>query len=263
MKKIKIILMVLSFLFLVQCKNTIFTDCITFTLPQWPPEDSSVYPELAFWKITICADNKTVVKKHLPQTKELDFTIKKNSLFCITALPITYIDKNYCSFFNCAGAVYPFMKNHSDIISVTWEQGFAAAVIESLYCGSTQASDKEMFLKSFNWPRFLDEINCRENYNPWLCDKTRIITAIADKNFNINLLNQKNFTINSDLILPERLLSQYIPENQKILETGQICVSKQMQNFFSSQNLCIIINGDSDKNYSADYIFMPIYIEDL
>ena len=262
MKKIKILLLTLCVVFSVQCRNTFFTDDITFTFPEWPPEKDD-YPELAFWKITICSNNQTVVKTCSPETKELDFTISKNSLFCITVLPVTYNEKFTCSFFYCAGAVYPFMKTHNDVIPITWKQGFTSDVIQTLYRGSTSGIRKEAFLMSFNWTKFIDTIKYKEDFNPWLCDKTKIVTAIAGKSFNVNLFNQKNFIIKADSISPQRILSPYIPENQRIIETNSLCVSMLKQNFFSSQNLCIIINGDSDKNYSADYIFMPIYIEDL
>ena len=76
------------------------------------------------------------------------------------------------------GAIFPLNTE------LSFQNGFAASVLYSLYMGSScgNATDVQEFLTRFNWQKF--EQTCLEkSADPWLLDKERIMKAISSGKF--------------------------------------------------------------------------------
>lgn len=73
------------------------------------------------------------------------------------------------------GAIYPFSTK------LRAEDGFAASILQELYCTCTKTETLDYNIKHFNWQKFMEL--CREYENPWLINRNRIITAIKAGKF--------------------------------------------------------------------------------
>ena len=103
------ILLASSFLFW-SCKHSEpfrEKDDVRFILPKWPPEygAESLYPKLTGWLITTNDICNQPVK---PDVKEIEFSVRKNSPFYVMAQPVTQSSQGECTFFHCAGGLYPY-----------------------------------------------------------------------------------------------------------------------------------------------------------
>ena len=282
---ILIIFLLVSSIVFLACQNDYAMNeenDIHFILPEWPPEygDQTLYPELTGWLITTNKVRNQLVKADI---KEIEVSVTKNKPFYLIAQPVTKSYHGDCTFFHCAGGLYPYcyervgnsMTKQKGSVNVTWDQGFCAYIMDSLFLpenGLHQKKEREQYLASFNWKKYSETIQTKtedskaENppkvfYNPWHTDLSAIKQGIAYKTFSATLLNQKN-CFSATLDNP-RVLAPYIPENEIIHNYSQVSLKKDEENYFSVNNQYqMIIRGSSVKNLSTDYIFLPIIIEE-
>lgn len=268
------ILLASSFL-LLSCKHSESfreKDDVRFILPKWPPEygDESLYPELTGWLITTKEVRNQLVN---PNVQEINFSVRKNSPFYVMAQPVTQSSLGECTFFHCAGGLYPYCYEGS--VNLTWEQGFSACIMDSMLFTENSLYAKEMredYIASFNWKKFSETIQAKtENaatgnppkafYNPWQANISAVKQGIAYRNFSAGLLNQVNCF--SATLENNKALSSYIPENQIIHNYSQFSLKKNEENYFSVNNQYqMIIRGSSAKNLSTEYVFLPIIIKE-
>ena len=118
-------------------------------------------------------------------------------------------------FFYPAGCIYPYSKN------LTWLQGFSSSLLYDFYYHSKYSGNSgeisETFASCFNWKKLCEEVEKRdflkkesgENseqdpFNPWLLDRTEILSSIENSVFSVNLLKlSKTKNISREEILEE------------------------------------------------------------
>lgn len=91
------------------------------------------------------------------------------------------------------GAVFPWCR------SVSLWQGFSADVLRDFYMHSTRAGNSDKVMKSFasryNWSKFCETVENfyakDEFYNPWMLNRTKIMEALQDGAFSVNLLKMQ------------------------------------------------------------------------
>lgn len=260
---------------------------VFFELPQWPPENSSFYPELSRWQITVtCGEFHE--KFYTDQTM-FAFTIKNNEPFCISARPVTLTsDGQETLFFMPCGTIYPYEWCTEKPMNLTWESGFECYIFETLFNSKkeTGVTTEHMieFLKSFNWKKLNKAISEKQEqskseiesesdekhifFNPWLLDTYQLMDNLSYGTFKPAFLNMKNVTSLSisklEPYTQENLLSSYIPENENLWENGQIVVKKNKLQYFScNTDFAVTILYSSSKKMSLGYVFMPIFKEEI
>ena len=245
---------------------------VSISLPDWPPQsqaaapDNQEYPPLSRWKITIAKSDGTSVFYTSPNNT-IEITIQKNCPFSIQAQPITLLQNgSECIYFHQAGFVYPSSSQNK----ASWEQGFAAFIIEGLYknCrqnGITQGQAAR-YVSTFNWQKMISV--SQEKSNPWLCDSGLIIKNLSEETFRASLLTPSScYQLSLQKIYEKTrlvVLSPYIPENQKIAQNGQITIKKDFPTLLSDvKDFGIFITYLSAKNIHIEYIYIPIYKEEI
>ncbi len=261
-------------------------DTITVSLPLWPPKNNTSneskitteYPELLHWVLKSANSTKIESKIITKETKNLTFTVTKNQPFVISLLPIT---ENKISYFMPAGYIYPFNANSPEI---TWEQGFLATQMTKILQSKTETGvSKEHitdFLHSFNWKKAQETIEKKiydqeDFYNPWLIDTKLFLENLSYGYFKSSYLNITNcYTYDLETLLQEEdffktpngklnVLSSFIPENQKLANTGKMKFKKNQPQLISdAKQMGVVITGQSSKKVSKEIIFLPIFIED-
>ena len=309
-----------------------FEDAIQSQAETWPCQ--STYPKLAKWIIRIRGEdvdekmevfvdgldgsesNTVGLNENTCDISTTPFSINlevaKNKPLSITATPITMNKNNQpVEFFKCAGAIYPqnyevvnnkgkFWQGNKGNVQMSWENGFSAQLMQTLYDSAAQSSyDEQMiqdFIARYNWKKMQQyiqgqidsfeenmqaEMNIQTNantqatslpmfYNPWLLDMQTVLEKIAMQGFTATALNLKNsfqislkdklYRENSELIA---VMSSFVPENQIIQKYGTISLAKDKASLFSLDNLYgVIFTGTSAKNVSIEYVFLPIFIND-
>lgn len=250
-------------------------ETIRIQLPSWQTEPE--YPPLSRWKITL-AQNTGIKTFHCTPGSTIKITTQKNCPFSIQALPVTLLnDGNECTYFHPAGFIYP-SENPPE---ATWEQGYTAFIMESLYrqCQKNgfSAPESARYVSTFNWAKMNAQIqekitksiqDEKKFYNPWLCDTGRIIKNLCDETFRTSLLTPSNCYQISTAALQKQygisVLSPFIPENQTISKTGQITIKKDNPIFLSdAKEFGLFISYLSAKNVQIEYIYIPIYKEEI
>ena len=153
-----------------------------------------------------------------------------------------------------------------------------------------QSGDTAWVVSTFNWKKAQETIDKKiaeskespanpdegvtKFYNPWLIPSPPVLENISVSQFKSSLLNLTGchaITIEtlqkltaSNLAPPPPLLSSFIPENSCLMEKNQFTVRKD-SNFLvsSAKKHGILITFHSTKNISLEFIFLPIYIEDI
>ena len=245
-------------------------ESISISLPDWPPQSQlevpADYPPLFRWKITLAKSDGTSVFYTSPNNT-IEITIQKNCPFSIQAQPITLLQNgNECIYFHPAGFVYPSSSQNK----ASWEQGFAAFIMEGLYknCrqnGITQGQAAR-YVSTFNWQKMISV--SQEKSNPWLCDSGLIIKNLSEETFRASLLTPSScYQLSLQKIYEKTglvVLSPYIPENQKIAQNGQITIKKDFPMLLSDvKEFGIFITYLSAKNIHIEYIYIPIYKEEI
>ena len=309
-----------------------FEDAIQSQAETWPCQ--STYPKLAKWIIRIRGEdvdekmevfvdgldgsesNAVGLNENTCDISTTPFSINlevaKNKPLSITATPITLNKNNQpVEFFKCAGAIYPqnyevvknkgkFWQGNKGNVQMSWENGFSAQLMQTLYDSAAQSSyDEQMiqdFIAGFNWKKMQQyiqgqidsfeenmqaEMNMQTNadtqatslpifYNPWLLDIQTVLEKIAMQGFTATALNLKStfqislkdklYRENRELIA---VMSSFVLENQIIQRYGIISLAKDKESLFSLDNLYgAIFTGTSAKNVSIEYVFLPIFIND-
>lgn len=204
--------LVTAAIFLSSCSQTLEQEDILFTLPQWPSQkDGENFPPLCFWEISLF-DGTEKIKFTLEKDRnsfsisETEFSPEKNGFFTVTARPITLSpQKEETAFFKAAGTVYPHLAlssktkgTQSPAMELTWQDGFTAFIADQILepdkTGLYREDQRRNFCRHFNWKKFSDclkEKGKDASYNPWLCDKARIVSSICGKRFSQVYLNVK------------------------------------------------------------------------
>ena len=257
-----------------QNSSTGFEEGLEISLPAWPPENATLeeYPPLSRWKLTITSAGSQTVQ--FTESSTISISVKKNRPLCITAAPLTLLQNGKeCSYFKPAGYIYPC--EHSN---AGWEQGFLASTMEKLFMeGITEGYSPveiEYLISTFNWKKAQDSIDKKISsetkafYNPWLLSQSAIIEGITSQNFKSTLLNPTGFVtlectalnLNSGTVL----LSSFIPENNINITGKQFTVIKNTPILIAdAKKYGLFITYKSSKNISLEYIYLPIYIEDV
>lgn len=245
-------------------------ESISISLPDWPPQSQlevpADYPPLSRWKITLAKSDGTSVFYTSPNNT-IEITIQKNCPFSIQAQPITLLQNgNECIYFHPAGFVYPSSSQNK----ASWEQGFAAFIMEGLYknCRQNGISQGQAarYVSTFNWQKMISV--SQEKSNPWLCDSGLIIKNLSEETFRASLLTPSScYQLSLQKIYEKTrlvVLSPYIPENQKIAQNGQITIKKDFPTLLSDvKDFGIFITYLSAKNIHIEYIYIPIYKEEI
>lgn len=267
-------------------------ETVTVRFPVWPPQDdfNEQYPPLSRWKITVRAAD--ISESFYTNEERAAVCINRNRPFCMIVQPITVLDDaKESDFFKPAGFIYPWdMENESSegSAAATWEQGFLARQMNKLFCDGKEnhipAEETEYLISTFNWKKAAQTIEKKAaegTYNPWLQDSSKILEGITAQDFKAGVLNIKGSGVfgshpgsgvshqGSGAAAPPgtpALLSSYIPENARQSETGCLTIKKGEATLFSltSPNTTgVLVKYESAKKVSLEFIFLPIYIEDI
>ncbi|MCK9170722.1 MAG: hypothetical protein M0P01_09935 [Treponema sp.] len=250
---------------------TIRTESVTFTLPVWPPEDMVPYPPLLYWDIQFCSGNLSgTCRVFVQDTADTSFSIKTEAdIPCaVTAQPVTRIADSNQAFFSPAGCIYPAES------TISWENGFPAAVCMQLYRSSeTDAAETSVCLANFNWKKFCSTLAAKETaygaeWNPWMLDKTAVCTAIAARSFGAALLTVKNyFSIKAEILTHRtdtgmQFIPRYIPLFKRQRETETILLRKGAANFYLyNMQQIAIITGTGSSNLTLEITSVPLYTQ--
>lgn len=171
-----------------------------------------------------------------------------------------------------AGYLYTHTTKEAD-----WKQGFLASIMQRLFSETlSQASSPveiEYMISTFNWKKAQESIEnkiIQSNklfYNPWLLSKPRFIEGITSQGFKATLLNASGSTA-VEVSIAEKpvplLLSSFIPENSFIANKNQFTLIKNTPYLIGDgHKYGIFITYKSAKNISLEFIYLPIYIEDI
>ena len=257
-------------------------ESVKVTFPDWPPLDdcSEAYPPLSRWKVTVCT--LEFQDSFYTDGNFTEISIKKNRPFCMTVQPLTLLQDNKESdFFKPAGFIYPW--NMENECRATWEQGFSAHLMKKLFSDGKQShipgNETEYLISTFNWKKVCETIEKKINeskddaakkdkpfYNPWLLDSQKILEGICTQDFKAAVLNlQSCYSVSHKKSAPA-VFSSFIPENTEILQNNRLTVKKGENQLFCLQELNtlgLLVNYQSAKNISLEFIFLPIYIEDI
>lgn len=255
------------------CGCRLFTESpaeesLTITLPVWPPEASlsSSYPPLSRWHIIIASGEEE--QSFYTTSGQVSVSSKKNRPFCILAWPLTLLDnRKECSYFLPAGYLYTQTSKEAD-----WNQGFLAYIMKTLFSEGLSQSlspvDVEYLISTFNWKKAQETIDNKISqsdklfYNPWLISKAQLLEGISSQAFNSSLLNASGSTA---LEAPApHLLSSFIPENSFAASKNQFTALKNTPLLIGDgHKYGIYVTYKSAKNISLEFIYLPIYIEDI
>lgn len=281
MKHLFFSLLITFCLIFTACKNMQNSpeeDSICITLPSWPPKQDGAdnYPPLSRWQINIySAEHQQVFYTY---KDSIMVNTKKNRPFCITAQPITFLQNGYeCAYFKPAGYLYPFSSENK----ATWEQGYLSftmsMIFKEAFDDCLSPVDIEYFISTFNWKKAQSSIETKIYsdselfYNPWLIPYSKLIESISSGTFKASVLNltgsvplDLNFLNNYIGKQSNMLLSSFIPENHTLHQKKQFTVMKNSPILIADSNCFgLFINYKSSKNISLEFIYLPIYIEDI
>jgi len=245
------------------------TEEVTFILPQWPPQSELKiqYPVLSKWLVQV--EGPDISQEFFTDETKLEITLPKNIPCSITAAPIT----NTTSFFYPAGTIYPYEITTELEQKLTWENGYVATLMQSIYKSPIEtgitSEHIQNFQKSFNWKKCQDYIQKQINsegekfYNPWQINTQALLENLCYASFSTTYLTPKNiYTVSLDtagLLQCKSVLSRYIPENQNIIENKVLTLQKnKMELFMCEEKYCAQITCSSSKKVSVAYTYLPI-----
>lgn len=250
-------------------------ESLELSLPQWPPQDSftEAYPPLSRWQIQFTGAEEQ--NSFFTTDSTVRVQVKKNRPFCIIAQPVTFTsDSNECTYFKPAGYLYTEASH-----KITWEQGYLAGIMKKLFreglAEYNSPVDVEYYAGTFNWKKAQETIDKKINssslfYNPWLLSDTVVLEGISSRSFKASLLNSTGCTalpastLTSNLPSDYIFLSSFIPENFSLSEKKQFTVMKNSPIIIGDgSNSGYFVTYKSSKNISLEFIYLPIYIEDI
>lgn len=259
---------------------------IELALPVWPPEQKNcAYPELDFWLIEYETAEKSGTMRVCAFQKTVTFSVPENKSAAFSARPVTKCSSGSTLFFKGAGCVYP--QNTSSFL---WNQGFAADILASLYKASNDREKTAELLSVFNWQKFINTLTKKENdallkiqtasqqqmekevypayCNPWMLNKQKILSAIADQSFTAASLTFPNaITLSPEdeiLQIPggiKNFVSPYIPENEVFQKFNFLTIIKKTESgslFLYGSSIALFtvtLNGNPELTVCA----IPLY----
>lgn len=274
----------LFFLFF-SCRTELFNknEELTIELPSWPED----LPQLEFYLIKINSSQTLQEEVFLLKDKSFSLDMKKNQPLSLQAFPVTRLppqedsqqailqDSQLIQFFKPAGAIYPYDYDYqSKKMTLYWEGGYSASLINQLFeqrkLSDLSPQEINEFIKSFNWKK-LNSLLCKKSqedfYNPWHINTENLLTNLSQNNFSQSLAAPVYVypvkTADLSLSSPSSFYSSYVPENQLIKEEETFYIKKDLGQLFLYQNLGAYISFKSAKNISLEWIYMPIFKEDL
>ncbi len=275
--------LLLFFLFF-SCRTELFNknEELTIELPSWP----EALPKLEFYLIKINSSQSLQEEVFLLKDKSFCLDMKKNQPLSLQAFPVTRLpqedsqqailpDSQLIQFFKPAGAIYPYDYDYqSKKMTLYWEGGYSASLINQLFeqrkLSDLSPQEINEFIKSFNWKK-LNSLLCKKSqeafYNPWHINTENLLTNLSQNNFSQSLADPVYVypvkTADLSLSRPSSFYSSYVPENQLIKEEETFYIKKDLPQLFLYQNLGAYISFKSAKNISLEWIYMPIFKEDL
>ncbi len=273
------VLIITLFLPLCSCSQALDAaaeESICISLPSWPPQDALAesYPQLTRWHITIA--NAREEKSFYTSENTVLIHTKKNRPFCLLAQPLTLLfDNKECAYFQPAGYLYPAENMLTSASCASWEQGFIAHIMKTVFSEGRAESlspvEAEYLVSIFNWKKAQQSIEKKLSqddkffYNPWLIPQRPLLEGITTQSFKTSLLNTTGSVSLETSNLPAiSYLSTFIPENQFLAARNQITVIKNVPLLLGDgKKSGIFITYKSTKNISLEFIYLPIYIEDI
>lgn len=267
----------------------------------------SIFPAVSRWHIKI--EGEDCSEDFFVEDSKFYVSLKTKRLTGITAFPLTegssvpgetsgentgnfVVDSKMCDgdfvagdkkevlFFCCAGTVLPycdFCKNEFFEISLNWEDGFCAYVLQKVFEGAFKSRrESSDFVTKFNWKKMLEtvrskiesselEFECGDNnqgifYNPWLLDLETVVQKITDGSFTVSCLGVKSVLSIDCAEAAKKLVSAFVLENAVIQKYGRVCIKKSGINLFMTDNSKgVMITGNKEKNLSVRSVYMPIF----
>ena len=260
--------------------NTPAEENLLIYLPEWPPvadgtETSPAYPPLSRWLIQITGAE--FQNRYYTTGASVSVNIKKNRPFCITAQPITILqDGSETLYFKPAGYFYPASEQNN----ITWEQGYLAQIMQKMFLNCIEEYmppvDIEYHVSTFNWKKAQETIQKKLDssstlfYNPWLISESKLLQSITSHSFKATLLNATGCaalpvtTLTQSSAEPAFFLSSFIPENFSLNQKNQFTVMKNSPIIIGDgSKYGYFVTYKTTKNISLEFIYLPIYIEDI
>ena len=161
------------------------------------------------------------------------------------------------------------------VSTFNWKK--AQETIQSKIEGSTDAPTETTEALSGNAASATTPAPTPLFYNPWLLPQAEVLEAITTHNFKTSVLSLTGCAAltTEQLKLPSmaqnpgttsapQLLSSFIPENIPLLQKNQFTVMKNSPIMISDgKKLGVFVTYKSAKNISLEFIYLPIYIEDI
>ena len=259
-------------------------DSIELCLPQWPPAapaDTTAptppYPALSRWHIRVTGAEAQY--SFYTTASAVPLSTKKNRPLCVTAQPVTFLENGReCAYFKPAGYMYPFTQK------ISWEQGYLASLMQKLFCQGQEEClspvELEYLISTFNWKKAQETIEkklavCTESsetstssqlfYDPWLIPETPILEGITARAFKASFLNNTGCAALPLSALPApAYFSSFIPENFSLSQKNQFTVLKNSPIIIGDgTKYGYFVTYKTAKNISLEFIYLPIYIEDI
>lgn len=199
----------------VSCSQEI-SSAAEIPLPEWPPENSSEWPEIQSWNIILTDADGSKNFSVSADKKFLELEISGSGPVSVLAEPVSSDFKFFCP----AGTVLPFEKEFS------WEGGFTADCLKKFYLSAAQRNSKsaaENYASKFNWQKITRTLKEKAEknsvfYNPWLLDQEKILVSIENGTFTAAKLSlKKTCALSKSEVFsgfPEdKIFSDYVPQN--------------------------------------------------
>ena len=273
----------LSLLHISSChQNSILQteDEVTIKFPDWSPQITQTsWPSLSRWKVSFQSPYES--KTWYTVEKEINFKVTKNIPCSFVFTPITILEGgNESSYFYPAGFIYPYSFKGGEIQNGSWEEGFLASIMQRVILSKKESGiseeNMENFLLSFNWKKaetiieenLLESKESQNFYNPWLIDSQKLLENLSCKKFSSTLLNTTSVYYFSKNQLfsgkEEKFLTPFVPQNEYLQVYNQIPLKKNCPTLIGDgKKEAFIFTVKSAKNISREFIYMPIYFEEL
>ncbi len=192
--------LILSALFLwatfLGCAFFSTTIILTVELPQIPGHWREAFGDISFL-LTFPNPEGGVSEKIIPsRSDQLEIRILKRNNLPVLVYPLV---KNQTITLPPAGSIYPLLLSggESEILRLTWKQGFAAQIIFRLWLSGMDVS-------GLNSERLTREITARSGGDPWSLDFAGIVLKLSQGDFRVTAI-KKTAGWNVELIPGEGL----------------------------------------------------------
>lgn len=251
-------------------------ESVTFTLPEWPPENNAGWPPLSGWDIWYCSGKNTgsfTLASAGGTAQSFTLELAGGSPCAVTAQPVTRHSGTDSAFFHAAGCIYP------EDNSITWENGFPAAVCMQLYTAAeSNAKETADYLADFNWQKMSDVLKEKAaggdgSFDPWKLDKDAVCSAVASHRFSASLLSMKKcITVEIPRLAAEAskrtetgkavplFLPQFVPSYGRQKNSGLTVVKTGIVNsyLYTTEEIAVI-TCTSERDITLEISAVPLY----